>query len=598
MVRPLQHRDRAATPQVRIGVTIGLILAVASVYAPVRQHPFISLDDFDYVAAHPHVSRGLSRDGFVWAWTGVHGSTWHPITSLSHMLDVRTFGLDPGAHHVVNALLHAANAVLLFFVLANLTGRTWPTAWVAAVFAVHPLHVESVAWISERKDVLCGFFSLLTLAAYARYTRRPSGRRYLTIVVAFALALLSKPMAVTLPFVLLLLDVWPLRRWSFESAGSDAPTSRSVKRAGQVESESLLAAVPVRKLIGEKLPLLAMAAAVSVVTFLAQRQTGAVMELEALSFGDRVGNAALAYVWYIFKTIWPADLAIFYPHAGGSPLWKVGGAVAVIAVATAMAATQVRRRPYLVVGWLWFVGMLVPVIGIVQVGQQAMADRYMYLPQIGLTVAVAWGVADVARRWRLTGAVWVVLAIAPLAAAAVVAARQVTLWADDVVLFEHAVAVTWRNALAHNTLGTALAARGRHADAIEQYGRAIEIRPGYALAHNNLGEVLARVGRLDEAVVHYREALRLQPGFAWAHNNLGAAFQAQGRLDDAAAAFREALRLAPAYAEAHNNLGVVLALRGEPAAALEQFEAALRLRPGFASAQANLERARRALPGD
>lgn len=599
MVRHSQQGERAESLHIRIGVTIGLIVAVAFLYAPVRHHPFISFDDFDYVAAHPQVSRGLTWGGFVWAWAGVHGSTWHPITSLSHMLDVAWFGLDPGAHHVVNAVVHAANAVLLFLVLANLTGRTWPSAWVAAVFAVHPLHVESVAWISERKDVLCALFCFLTIGAYARYVRRPSPRRYAVIAFAFALALLSKPMAVTLPFVLLLLDVWPLRRWSFVAPGSGMSTSPSVQRPRRIdmraESDSAPAAVPVLGLIREKLPLLAMAAVISVVTFVVQRRTGAVMDFEVVPIWGRVANATVAYVVYVFKTIWPANLAVFYPYQSAWPLLQVGGSVVAIAVVTVLSATQVRRRAYALVGWLWFVGMLVPVIGIVQVGHQAMADRYMYLPQIGLTVVVAWGVADLARRWRLAGAVVVVLAIIPLAAAAVVTTRQVALWADDVVLFEHALAVTPRNALAHNTLGTALVARGRYVEAIERYGQAIEIHPGYALAHNNLGEVLGRVGRSDEAIFHYREALRLQPDFAWAHNNMGAAFQAQGRGDDAAASFREALRLDPAYAEAHNNLGVALATRGETAAALEHFEAAVRLRPGFESAQANLERARRAL---
>jgi tetratricopeptide (TPR) repeat protein len=514
------------------------------------------------------------------------------------MLDVQLFGLDPGMHHAVSLLLHILNTVLLFGVLHRMTGALGRSALVAALFAVHPLHVESVAWAAERKDVLSTLFWMLTMAAYIAYVERPLRRRYLLLLVVFALGLMAKPMLVTLPFVLLLLDLWPLARY-------------------QQTTWYVLAR--------EKLPLIGLALVLSVVTFLAQQHAGAVQQLAGVPIGLRVANALVSYIRYIGKALWPAGLAALYPFPEALEAWKVLGAVIVLAAVSILAIAARTRRPYVTVGWLWYLGTLVPVIGFVQVGYQAMADRYMYIPMIGLFVIVAWGANELLAAWPARRVILASLASATLLASIALTHAQVQVWRDGVSLWQHTVAVTRNNFIAQTNLGYELAQRGRFDEAAAQYREALRISPNYILARQNLGLALASQGKYSDAIdayqaalrlqpanavlradfglalanaqrdsdaiVQYQEALRLQPDLALAHVRLGNALVRQGNVSDAVAHYEQALRVEPSSAEAHNNLGVALASRGSLDEAVVQFSEALRLKPDYTDARNNLARA-------
>jgi tetratricopeptide (TPR) repeat protein len=535
-------------------ICAGLVALTAAVFAPVRSHEFVSWDDAAYVYQNPHVAAGLTRDGVRWAFTTFEQGNWHPLTWLSHMLDVQLFGMDAGAHHVVGVALHALNALLLFDVLRRMTGAPGRSAFVAAVFAVHPMHVESVAWAAERKDLLSALFLMLSLEAYVAYVRRPGTGRYLALCACFAAGLAAKPMIVTLPFVLLLLDHWPLAR----TAASPRPWG---------------------PLVREKLPLFALAAASCAVTIAAQRSARAVAPADLFPLGDRLANASMSYVAYAAKTLWPARLAVLYPYPAAFPGWQTAATALLLAVVTVAAVRGARRRPYAAVGWLWFVGTLVPVIGIVQVGSQAMADRYSYVPMIGLLVAVAWGVPElVAARPRWNAALPVAAALA-IAACAVAARRQVETWNDSGTLWEQALECTSGNVIAQINRGAWLVDHGRTDEALPLLADAVRVAPGHPEAQNNLGHALRRQGKLDEAIVHFREALRLKPEFAAAYDNLGLALLQQGKLDEAIANLSEALRLAPGLADAHRNMSAALADAGRPEAAIDEAVAAVRLEP-------------------
>jgi tetratricopeptide (TPR) repeat protein len=462
----------------------GLVLLTALVYAPVLRHGFVNYDDNLYVSGNPVVRQGLTWEGLRWAWTAAVACNWHPVTMLSHMLDVELYGVRPGWHHLTNLLLHLANVVLLFEVLRRMTGATWRSAAVAALFAVHPLHVESVAWISERKDVLSGLFFLLTLGAWLRYVRRPAAGRYLLALLAFALGLLAKPMLITLPFVLLLLDVWPLGRLPL--AAMPAASERTERRRA------------LRALLLEKLPFVVLAVAVSAVALYTQR--GAMASLAALPLRRRAANALVSYVVYLGKSLWPSRLAVIYPLPPSIPLWKAALAAALLAALTALALARLRRAPWLAVGWLWFAGMLAPVSGLVQVGRQAMADRYTYLPSIGLFIAVVWSAHALAQaalpgelpargpgatRRALLGAGAAVV----IAALALTARVQVGAWRDSLTLFRHAAAVTDGNYVAAFHLGEELRMRGDRAEARRYYREALRIRPTLARARQRLQQM-------------------------------------------------------------------------------------------------------------
>ena len=545
-----------------------LLLAAAtlSVYAQSFRAEFLTVDDGVYVTANPAVTAGVTAAGTRWSF-GMHEGNWHPLTWLSLMLDASLGGVDPSVFHATNVLLHVANTLLLFLALFRMTGRLERSGFVALLFAVHPLHVESVAWIAERKDVLSGLFFMLSLLAWAAYVRRPDVKGYALVAALFALGLMAKPMVVTLPLVLLLVDRWPLRR-----------------------TESWV------RLIAEKLPLLAMSALSSIVTLVAQRKGGAVSGTDAFPLGSRLGNAVVAYVRYLVDSAWPSRLAFFYPHPGGTlPAWQVAASAAVLVMVSFYALRGSRKHPYLAMGWVWYVVMLAPVIGLVQVGLQARADRYTYLPLIGPFIAVVWGASDLAERLadlRVRRAARFV-AGALAAGGLIIAARvQAGYWHDSVSLYERALAVTNDNAVAHNDLGLALLERGELDGTIVHCREALRLDPSHPEAPNHLATALARQGRAAEAIAVYREALVRRPFDVTFHSNLGTVLAEQGDLAGAAAEFREALRLDPDSANAHYNMGVLLARERRYDEAAHELAAAQRLDPFDAQIGQSLDQAR------
>ncbi|UCD86864.1 MAG: tetratricopeptide repeat protein [Desulfobacterales bacterium] len=536
---------------IRRDLLVCLIVMVTTLaaYWDVRNHDFLHYDDSLYVTENSHVRAGLTWAGIIWAFTTTHASNWHPLTWLTHMVACEIYGLDAGGHHVTSLLFHIVNTVLLFMVLNRMTRALWGSAFVAALFAVHPLHVESVAWVAERKDVLSTFFLFATMWAYVHYAECPGFTRYLLVLVLFAFGLMAKPMIVTLPFVLLLMDYWPLGRFGFGYSKQGLP--KSVDLRHKISS-------PLH-LVFEKVPLIGLAAGSCVVTFLAQQSGGSLPSLDKLPLNIRIANALVSYISYIGKTIWPAQLTVFYPHPGMPPLWKMFACTAFLLVVTLLVILTWKKRPYLAVGWLWYLGTLVPVIGLVQVGEQAMADRYTYVPLIGLFVMVVWGVPELGARWRYQRHMLATSMGVALSCLVICTYSQVRHWDNATALFKHAVDVTTENYVAHFNLGFALAKQGRTKEAIRHYSEALRINPAWAEAHNILGNALARQGNLRVAVSHYSEALRIKPAMAETHNNLGLALQMLGRLEEAVPHFRQALRIKPDYTQARHNLETALA---------------------------------------
>jgi Tfp pilus assembly protein PilF len=559
-----------------------LVLVTIGLYVPATGHSFVSYDDKEYVLDNTHVTSGLSLENARWAFRSGYAANWHPVTWLSHMLDCQLFGLNPWGHHLTNVLLHALNAGLVFALLQQMTGAVWRSLFVAALFAVHPLRVESVAWVAERKDVLSGFFGLLSLIAYAGYAQstgirsqesQSRGRRvfsapgrpaldYGLAVFLFALGLMSKPMLVTWPFVMLLLDYWPLQRFKGKSTWP---------------------------LVAEKIPFFALAALACVTTFWVQQHEGAVNTVQNLPLGTRSGNALVSYCRYLEKLFWPADLAVFYPHPGHWSLAKVLLAGGVMLAVSVVVFEERRRFPFLLVGWLWFIGTLVPVIGLVQVGDQAMADRYTYLPSLGLLILAIWGAYELTRGWH-----YPVFALAGAGSAALVLCivftrQQLGHWEGTEALFRHALQVTENNYVAHVGLGIELVRKDHIDEAISQYQEGLRLKPDYALAHNNLGYALLRKGQIEEAISHYHEALFLKPDYTLAHHNLGNALLMKGQIDEAISQYQAAILLKPDYADAHNDLGLALYRKGRPGEAMCQFQEALRLDPDHSAARKNLD---------
>ncbi len=567
----------AAEPTVsrKLSVVICLLLAVATVaiYAQTATHGYVAYDDDQYVYENHWVKAGLTAPNVAWAFTTFFYANWHPLTWISYMLDFSLWGSNPGAQHLVNVAFHLASTLLLFLVLARMTRQPWRAALVAAIFTIHPLRVESVAWISERKDVLSTFFEMLTLLLYVGYAARPSVRRYLAVALLFALSLLAKPMAVTFPLVLLLLDYWPLQRIAWPPAPAVA-----------------------RRLFFEKAPLLALSAAASVLTFLAQRNYGAVVSLTHLPLAARAANAAVAYLAYIGKALWPTDLAVLYPPGSSESGSAVLAAIVLVAV-TAVAWRWVKKRPYFAVGWLWYLGMLVPVIGLVQVGIQAMADRYTYMPMVGLSIALVWTVADLVedrRAPRLTAAT---AAIAALAVLGVAAFRQAAYWKTSRALFEHTLAVTRNNHIIQNNLGVILGREHNSKEAIALYRAALSTVPDYAEAHANLAHELLQSGQFAEAEPHLMQAMALRPNLASAHGDWGVLLAARGQFEEARQQFERALTIAPGEADNESNLCFALTHLGRPEEAIVHCNVALRIDPGHANAKFNLENAKAAQRG-
>jgi Flp pilus assembly protein TadD len=559
---------------------IGLLLAVVTlmVYWPVRQYDFLGYDDPLYYSENAHVQNGLTIANIGWAFTTDAAANWHPLTWLSLMLDAEIFGNQPAGPHLVNLLFHIGNTVLLFVLLRRLTTAIWPSAVVAALFALHPLHVESVAWIAERKDVLCAFFVLLTLLAYAKAVMTNAKQNasrttscslpcYFLSLFFFALALMSKPMAVTLPFLLLLLDWWPLNRMvDLQLKTSNLP--------GRAKNFTRL-----KILLLEKIPFLGLSLAACVITFLVQQKGDAVKTLTTFPLSARIENTFVSYARYLGKTIWPATLANPYPHPGHWPMPMVLFSVLLFAGICVAAFLFARKIPFLFTGWFWFAGMLVPVIGLVQVGTQSMADRYAYLPVIGLFIVFAWGLARVAARLNLPKALIAVVAILILIAAAVRTREQLSYWQNDGTLFSHALAVTKNNCTASVDLGSWLLKNGQTQAALERYNDALKMRPDDPLVLYDVANAFASLGNLDEAVKKYRRALQFAPGRPNILNNLGCALMGQNLLPEAITNFEAALQAKPDFAYAHNSLATALFKQCRFAAAAQHFDQAVKLAP-------------------
>ena len=551
-----------------LGAALALTLLAVAAFGGVVRNGFVNFDDNIYLTENPVVRRGLTLEGARWALTTTHSANWHPLTWLSHMLDVEFFGLSPAGHHAIGLALHAANALLLLALLSRLTGTLWPPALVAALFAVHPLHVESVAWASERKDLLATFFALLALLAWLRRLRRPRPGAAVAPALLYALALAAKPMPVTLPFLMLLLDWWPLGRWA---PGPLRPDGAPPPPFGFL---------PPAPLWREKIPLFLLAAASAAVTFFAQAGAGAMVYGDRLPFVSRAANALVSLAAYLGKTILPTGLSPFYPlPPQGHPPAAVAAATVFLASATGCALWAARRRPWIGVGWLWYLGTLVPVIGLVQVGGQARADRYTYLPLAGLFVAAAWSVGvPLGSRSRIRTAAFALLAASTIPLVALTRA-QVGRWHDTVTLFEHALRVTPGNWLAHTAFAKELVAQGESATAVAHYLEALRLRPGNPDIHNNLANALADLGRFKEAQVHLGEALRLDPRHAAALVNSGNLAAMRGEYAVAADCYRRSLQTDPGKGGTYYNLGLALLAGGDPQAALPELRKAARIDP-------------------
>ena len=651
MARFSRPADRPARTFAIWAVCGFLLLAVGLVFGQTVHYKFTGYDDGGFVYENPHVTAGLTRSGLWWALTDGPYGDWYPLTSVSHMLDCQLYGLEPAGHHLTNVLLHAASSVLLFLVLLRMTGALWPSAWVAAVFAVHPLHVESVAWIAERRDVLSGLFFMLTLGAYALYTERPSLARYLAVAGCFALGLMAKPMLVTVPFLLLLLDYWPLDRFRPSSGrplknGTGSEHHRAnLKKKGRREvpvpifqhtarSGSWFGRWPIAwRLVIEKIPLMALAAVSCAIVLLLHTPMQSNRQVDRLSLATRLANALVSYAAYLVQSFYPVDLSPFYPHLGTRlPTLSIVGSLILLLAITAVALYCWRRLPYLPVGWLWFLGMLVPVIGLVGSFVHGRADRYTYLSQIGLSIALAWSVWSFYRsrqsrrqeQWRQT--TLAVVSGAAVLALAAVAWRQTSYWRDNETVWTRAVACTDQNAMAHYCLGGVYASQGRTEDAIAQirtalaidsiapyvtadshillaeclasqgkigealthYEQAVRVSPANELAHARWAVALARAGQLDRAIAEFREAVRLNPAFSGARVDFANTLLARGEASEAAAQCREVLEVDPQAVQAMIILGAALAAEGDAEEALSQFERAVTLEPSNAQAHFRL----------
>lgn len=550
-------------------ICLALLILIAAVYMQVASHDFLLYDDPNYVTSNSHVRAGLALDNIIWAFSSFHDNNWFPLTWISHMLDVQLFGVAAGWHHLVNVALHAANSLLLFLLLTRLTNHIWRSAIVAALFALHPIHVESVAWVAERKDVLSTFFLLLTLHAYRRYTSQPGAGRYILILLLFALGLMAKPMLVSLPLIMLLLDYWPLGRFA-ASDGASPPHSRC------------------RSLLIEKIPFALLAVGSGAITVMAQKE--GISSLQAVPFMTRLANAAVAYAAYIGKTLLPLELSVFYPLPLNPVMWKPMAATLLLAAVTLAVWHWRKRLPYLIVGWLWYLVTLVPVIGLVQIGMQALADRYTYVPIIGLFIMTVWLGADIAAsgKLRMKLATWVTVIV--IIAYAGMAWRQVSYWKDNGTLFAHALDLDKRNFIAWHVLGIIAVQQGDYPDALAKFANAIDSAPWFSPSYLSAGNALMDIDRTEEALGYFETALKIRPNAA-AHYNLGSALHRLGNLDDAVQHYRLALGMNPGNSDYLNNLGIALAEQGDIAAAISLFEQVLKIDPAYDNARENLKKA-------
>lgn len=561
-----------------LGIAISLFLMVVTffVYSQILDYGFLNFDDNKYVTENVHVTNGLNGEGVVWAFTEPYASNWHPVTWLSHMLDFEVYGFDPFGHHLTNLIFHVANTLLLFWVLMKMTGALWRSAFVAVIFAVHPLNVESVAWIAERKNVLSAFFFFLTLWAYFDYVDKK--RSFLFVILFLALGLMSKPMLVTVPFLMILLDYWPLRRLGFGEALVD-----SEKPVAKKES--------LGRLIIEKWSLFVLVTGSCVITYIAQKGGDAVRATEFRSFYSSIANGLVSYIEYIEKMVWPRGLSVFYPHAGDSVSGlKTFVCGLVLLVFTTWVVRGAKRFPYLAVGWFWYLGTLVPVIGIVQVGEQAMADRYTYVPLVGIFICIAWGIPELLK--NVNQKLVPVLAGIFIPILMLLAWGQVKHWESSVTLFEHAIDVNENETpsfvIAYNNLGHALLSEKRYEEAVKIFKRAVEVNPNYSKAQNNLGNALSELKRYDQAIAHYQLAIKIEPEYAEAFNNLANALRSSGQIKESVEYYSEAIRIDSEYDEAYFNLGITLSQLGELDNAIIQYQKALEINSRFTRAHNNL----------
>lgn len=562
---PIIHDKDKFYVRPTVWICLFLVLSTLVIYIQVGTFEFDNYDTAKYVYENRQVKAGLTAKGIHWAFTTTYFSNWHPLTWLSHMLDVQLYGLHAGRHHLTSVILHIINTLLLFGVLRRMTGTLWQAGFAAALFALHPLHVESVAWVAERKDLLSALFGLLVLWCYTRYVQNPGIGGYAAVLIFFILGLMAKPMMVTLPFLLLLLDYWPLRRLHVKSAnafGLPAPQGPAIGY-----------------LLIEKLPLLIVSAASCVITIFAQRAGGSIGSMDVYPFHIRISNALISYVSYIGKMLWPAKLAVIYPYDRLMPAWQTWAAGGVIIGITWAAAKFSKSHPWFVVGWLWFLGTLVPVIGLVQVGMQALADRYTYIPLIGLFIILSWGLFELMMRGSYQTLKFVVIAVVVSGALMVVARQQIGYWQNSVTLFQRAVAVTENNFVAQNNLGHALLMDGKFEEAAERFRNSLEINARFAIAHLNMGLVLSQQDQPRKALQSYAKALAEKPDFAVACNLAGKTYFRLGNIDQAIINYQHALKIDPSYAEAYHHLGDALFRLGKHDQAFASYQQAIIIDP-------------------
>jgi len=563
--------NRISQRNLKILICLALIFATLVTYWQVQHFPFVDFDDAIYVTNNDYVKKGISKEAIYWAFSDMgKAGFWHPLTWISHMLDYELFRMDAGAHHWTNVIFHAGSTVLLFLFLASATGVLWPSAFAAALFALHPLHVESVAWVAERKDVLSAFFWMMTLCSYVYYAMRPCLRRYILVLGSFMLGLMAKPMLVTLPFVLLLLDYWPLGRLKLKN---DLPNDK-----GKASPLFLLV---------EKLPLLFFAVIASMLVVVAEGKVGALPSLDTFPLDVRLVNALRSYVAYMVKMIWPFDLAVFYPHPLWWPTWQYIVPGIFLLVASFHVLWKHSRYPYLAVGWLWYLGALLPVIGLIQVGNHAMADRYTYIPLIGLFILISWGAADALRRFKIPALYISSLAVGLLLCLTALSWHQVHVWQSGTALFRHAIEATQNNYVAYNNLGTIMMDKGEYHKAAEYFRKVVKVKPCYVVGHSNLANAYLKIGNPDRAVYHFLEGLRYKPDYLNARHDLGNLYMRQGALDKAIAQYRVAIAIDSHDAELHNNMGVALGKTGDIQGAIAHFNEAIRLNPQYGEALKN-----------
>jgi len=561
------HKDTFFNIRLDLLVCLFLALSILTVYWQVRNHDFVNFDDNLYVTDNQHVQSGISLDSIIWAFSfeDKEKTYWHPITWLSHMVDCQLYGLSPGMHHSTSLIFHIANTILLFLVFRRMTGEIWKSVLVAALFGLHPLNVESVAWVSERKNVLSTFFWILTMAAYIRYSERPAFYRYLPVFFLFMLGQLVKPMLVTLPFVLLLLDYWPLGRL----------------KIGQWRN--------LFRLIGEKVPLFILSALSVYLSVLSLRTHAVMQSTDAVPITLRIENALVSYIAYIAKTIWPQNLAVYYPYPDALPLWQTAGALLVLICISLVLLLGLKHIPSLSTGWLWFLGTFVPVTGLLQAGLwPAMADRWAYIPAIGIYMIIVWGASYLFSKWHCRKWLPITASIALLSTLMVTTRSQVRHWENSFTLYRHALTITSNDKTIHYNMGVSLGELGRSKEAIVHYRKALDINPAFHKALNNLGCELARQGNNIEAIRYYREALRINPTYKYTHNNLGTALIGQGKLNEAIEHYRKALQADPRFADAHNNLGQAMLRTGEIEAAIFHLTISFQSEPANRITQSSL----------